>query len=71
MRDRLKYRFRLLCGDGELCYEGLMDRDPHQPETWSTENGPDDALLDFGRPRFGCCRVQVLANGHWREFPAT
>ena len=31
-RDRLKYRFRLLCGDGELCYEGLMDCDPRTAE---------------------------------------
>jgi len=47
-----------------------MDCDPDRPKTWETEDGPDDALLDFGRPRFGCCRVQVLADGHWREFPA-
>lgn len=70
MRDRLKYRFHLLCGDGELYYEGLMDCDPDEPKRWSTKDGPDDALLDFGRPRFGCSRVQVLANGHWLEFTA-
>lgn len=68
-RDQLKHRFRLLCGDGEVCYEGLMDCDPENTGTWGTEDGPDDALLDFGRPRMGCCRVHVLTNGHWREFP--
>ena len=68
LRNQLLHRFRLLCGDGEVCYVGLMDCDPDQPKTWATEDGPDDALIDFGRPRMGCCRIQVLAYGHWREF---
>ena len=71
LRGQLKYRFRLLGGDGDVCYEGLMDCNPDQPKTWATEDGPDDPLLDFGRPRAGCCRVQVFTNRHWREFPPT
>ena len=64
----LNTRFRLLCDDGEVCYEGVMDSDPARPMTWASDDGPFEPLLNFGMGRYGCNRVECLQNGVWVAF---
>lgn len=63
----LRFRFRLLCADGEACYEGVTDIDDREPTTWPTEDGISEILFDFGMPHAGCNRIQVWRDGQWRE----
>lgn len=62
---RLTHRFRLLTDDGEVCFEGMSDGDPH------AVNLLDEACLDpltnFGRGRYGCNRIQYWRRGRWHE----
>ncbi len=56
----LKYRFRLLDGDGEVYYEGASD-DCDSQRAFAP-------LDDFGKGYAGCTEVQYFQNGCWRPL---
>lgn len=60
----LRHRFRLLCDDGEICYEGKMDSDPLDGDAWRNE-GPLQPLTNFGMGRYGCSRIEYFCAGAW------
>ncbi len=56
----LRYRFRLLDGDGQIYYEGVSD-----------DNASQNAfcpLDDFGASHAGCSEIQYLHDGVWRRL---
>jgi len=59
-------RFRLLCDDGEVCYEGVSDIDLHD-RSLANEEKLFEPLECFGTPRFGCNRIQYLDREQWIE----
>ena len=56
----LKYRFRLLDGDGEVYYEGVSD-DCDSQHAFAP-------LDDFGKGAAGCTEVQYFQGGCWNRL---
>jgi Ca2+-binding EF-hand superfamily protein len=57
---KIKHRFRLLDGDGEIYYEGLSDNCESQRAF--------APLDDFARGYAGCTEIHYLVNGAWRQL---
>lgn len=56
----LKYRFRLMDGDGEVYYEGLSD-DCDSQRAFAP-------LDDFGQGYAGCTEIFYFIDGVWRQI---
>jgi hypothetical protein len=56
----LKFQFRLLDGDGEICYEGCSDE--------RDSNIAFAPLDDFGNGHAGCTEIQYLHGLDWKQL---
>ncbi len=62
---RLTHRFRLLTDDGEVCFEGIGDGDPHAANL--LDEVCLEPLTNFGMGRYGCNRIQYWCGSQWEE----